>query len=190
MTDVHLPPDLDAFTAACVASRRFPDRDAVHRAALELLKVQESRRAAFAAMLQAAARRARQTACRGRRCPGRPRCADRGGRRWPVSRPAQLAPPAQQDLRQAIIRIAAEQPAAAKRLRDATGTALRRLVPTRSSARRARPWPRRTTASWRCAAFPRDGLHRRHHATARAAGAAHGTGYCRPPGPGRSLTGG
>ena len=44
-----------------------------------------------------------------------------------MSRPAQLAPPAQQDLRQAIIRIAAEQPAAAKRLRDATGTALRRL---------------------------------------------------------------
>ena len=56
MTDVHLPPDLDAFTAACVASGRFPDRDAVHRAALELLKVQESRRAAFAAMLQAAER--------------------------------------------------------------------------------------------------------------------------------------
>ena len=54
MPNVSLTPELDAFAADCVASGRYANVSEVHRAALRLLQVQEERRQAFTAMLEAA----------------------------------------------------------------------------------------------------------------------------------------
>lgn len=50
-TKIDLPPDLDAFTRACVTSGRYSDTGDVIRTALRHLQDAESRRAAFNAML-------------------------------------------------------------------------------------------------------------------------------------------
>lgn len=56
MPNVSLTPELDAFTAACVASGRYANVSEVHRAALRLLQAQEERRTAFNAILATAER--------------------------------------------------------------------------------------------------------------------------------------
>ena len=50
-TQIDLPPDLEAFTKACVTSGRYSDTSDVIRTALRQLQDAESRRAAFNAML-------------------------------------------------------------------------------------------------------------------------------------------
>ena len=50
-TKIDLPPDLEAFTRACVTSGRYSDTNDVIRTALRQLQNTESRRAAFNAML-------------------------------------------------------------------------------------------------------------------------------------------
>lgn len=50
-TKVDLPPDLEAFTRACVTSGRYSDTNDVIRTALRKLQSAESRRIAFNAML-------------------------------------------------------------------------------------------------------------------------------------------
>lgn len=51
LTKIDLPPDLEAFTRACVTSGRFSDTNDVIRTALRQFQSAESRRAAFNAML-------------------------------------------------------------------------------------------------------------------------------------------
>lgn len=50
-TKIDLPPDLEAFTQACVANGRYSDTNDVIRTALRQLQNAESRRAVFNAML-------------------------------------------------------------------------------------------------------------------------------------------
>ena len=50
-TKIDLPPDLEAFTEACITSGRYSDTGDVIRAALRHLQNAESRRLAFNAML-------------------------------------------------------------------------------------------------------------------------------------------
>lgn len=52
-TNVHLTPELESFTRACVGSGRFNNVSEVIRAALRLLQDQEEQRQAFNAMLVA-----------------------------------------------------------------------------------------------------------------------------------------
>lgn len=50
-TTIDLPPDLEAFTRACVTSGRYSDANEVIRAALRHMQDAEKRRAAFVEML-------------------------------------------------------------------------------------------------------------------------------------------
>lgn len=50
-TRIELPPDLEAFTQACVTSGRYSDESDVIRTALKHLQAAESRTAAFVRML-------------------------------------------------------------------------------------------------------------------------------------------
>ena len=50
-TRIDLPPDLEAFTQACITSGRYSDTNDVIRTALRQLQDAESRRAAFVKML-------------------------------------------------------------------------------------------------------------------------------------------
>ena len=50
-TRIDLPPDLEAFTRACVSSGRYSDTNDVIRAALRQLQNAEARSAAFIKML-------------------------------------------------------------------------------------------------------------------------------------------
>ena len=50
-TRIELPPDLEAFTRACVASGRYSDTNDVVRAALKHLQKAEFQTAAFVGML-------------------------------------------------------------------------------------------------------------------------------------------
>ena len=50
-TRIDLPPDLEAFTRACVTSGRYSDTNDVIRTALRKLQDAETRRAAFVSML-------------------------------------------------------------------------------------------------------------------------------------------
>ena len=50
-TRIDLPPDLEAFTEACITSGRYSDTNDVIRAALRHLQDSESRRVAFVKML-------------------------------------------------------------------------------------------------------------------------------------------
>ena len=57
-TKIDLPPDLEAFTQACVSSGRYSDKNDVIRTALRHLQNAESRRLAFNAMLDETRREA------------------------------------------------------------------------------------------------------------------------------------
>lgn len=63
-TNVHLTPDLESFTRACVESGRFNNVSEVVRSALRLLQTNEQRRHQFSAMIaDARAETERDGAC-------------------------------------------------------------------------------------------------------------------------------